>query len=240
MYKLNSLTNILFLDIETAAICRKFEDLDARAQFLWDCKADALRKRDPSLKHIPTSELFLLKAGIFAEYSKILCISLAYFKKSANSFAYKCKTLAQDDEKALLESFLELVESNFNRRSFKWFCGHNIREFDIPFICRRALINGLPLPNALDIAGKKPWELRHLIDTLELWKFGDYKHYCSLDTLCHAFGIESPKSSMSGAAVHLRYWNASACEEIAEYCEKDVKATARVFLRMNGLVLEDF
>ena len=152
----------------------------------------------------------------------------------------RLKSFANDDETQLLQDFTQLVDQYYNNPNKHYFCGHNIREFDIPYVCRRMIINQLPLPRSLNIAGKKPWETKHLLDTLELWKFGDYKHYTSLNLLTNVFGIPSPKDDIDGSEVGKVYWNEKDLNRIAEYCEKDVLAVVQLLLKyMRQSILEE-
>ena len=217
---------ILFLDIETVPATYQFENLDQTTQELWDAKSKRMQ-RDGS-----TAEDVYEKAGIFAEFGKIVCISVGFIKKKGHNVELRLKSFQNDDESALLTEFCQLLTSHFNTDN-DLLCAHNGKEFDFPYIARRLLINGLALPNALDIAGKKPWEINHL-DTMELWKFGDYKHYTSLSLLTHVFGIPTPKDDISGADVGRVYWEDEDLPRIAKYCEKDVKATAQLFLKYRG------
>jgi DNA polymerase III epsilon subunit-like protein len=143
------------------------------------------------------------------------------------------KSFFGDDEIQILQDFSALLSTHFYDPFSCFICGHNIKEFDIPFLCRRYIVNYLPLPIVMNITGHKPWQIHHLLDTLELWKFGDYKHYTSLDLLCHALSIESSKNEMSGKDVSRKYWEGEI-EQIAHYCERDVVATAKVYLRCIG------
>ena len=224
---------ILFLDIETVPATYQFENLDQTTQELWDAKSKRMQ-RDGS-----TAEDVYEKAGIFAEFGKIVCISVGFIKKKGHNVELRLKSFQNDDESALLTEFCRLLTSHFNTDN-DLLCAHNGKEFDFPYIARRLLINGLALPNALDIAGKKPWEVNHL-DTMELWKFGDYKHYTSLSLLTHVFGIPTPKDDISGADVGRVYWEDEDLPRIAKYCEKDVKATAQLFLKYRGepLITDD-
>ena len=224
---------ILFLDIETVPATYQFENLDQTTQELWDAKSKRMQ-RDGS-----TAEDVYEKAGIFAEFGKIVCISVGFIKKKGHNVELRLKSFQNDDESTLLTEFCQLLTSHFNTDN-DLLCAHNGKEFDFPYIARRLLINGLALPNALDIAGKKPWEINHL-DTMELWKFGDYKHYTSLSLLTHVFGIPTPKDDISGADVGRVYWEDEDLPRIAKYCEKDVKATAQLFLKYRGepLITDD-
>ena len=236
IYKKQDLSKILFVDIETVGSVKKYGHLSEKGRRLWDERADFIRMRTSSMSHIPNKELFLLKSGIYPEFAKIICMSVAYFKNiGGNSVTVKVKSFKANQESQLINDFFSLISELFDHRGFKFICGHNIREFDLPFICRRALANAIPLPEVLNFAGLKPWQIKTLIDTMDLWKFGDFKNMASLDLLCYTFGIPSPKDSLDGKAVHLKYWFGNALEEITRYCEQDVCATAQLFCRLISL-----
>jgi predicted PolB exonuclease-like 3'-5' exonuclease len=226
--------SILFLDIETVSGKATYEDLDETFQELWKLKArSVLRKYDEPIKEEEATAAYTDKAGIYAEFGKIICISvgLVYRDKDSKKLSVRLKSFADDDEKKLLEDFSELLNQHYNNLNKHHLCGHNIREFDVPYVCRRMLVNQLPLPALLDIAGKKPWETKHLIDTLEFWKFGDYKNYTSLKLLAAVFGFPSPKDDIDGSEVGRVYWEEKDLKRIAKYCEKDVLATVQLYLK---------
>jgi DNA polymerase elongation subunit (family B) len=225
---------ILFLDIETVPEVYEFKDLDEKAAQLYAQKV-AFQMRDGA-----SVEDLYNKAGIFAEFGKIVCISCGLVRDhSTTGKSIRMKSIFGDDERELLLDFKKLLEDLDERGDFS-LCGHNAKEFDFPFIARRMLINGIQLPRALDIAGKKPWEISHL-DTMDLWKFGDYKNFTSLALLCHIFKIPTPKDDISGADVARVYYEENDLNRIKIYCEKDVVALIQLFLRMQGrdLVAED-
>ena len=225
------LPNILFLDIETVPQSEFFTDLPEEAQQLFADKTQYQRKDDL------TPEEFYNRAGIWAEFGKIICISVGYFTIKNAERQFRTKSII-GEEKQLLEEFNDLVKTHFSNPAFV-FCGHNIKEFDIPYMCRRMLINGINIPEKLQLFGRKPWEIPHL-DTLELWKFGDYKHYTSLKLLTHVLNIPSPKEDIDGSEVRNVYYNEKNIERIAKYCERDVVAVAQIFLRMrNEPILSD-
>jgi uncharacterized protein YprB with RNaseH-like and TPR domain len=114
-----------------------------------------------------------------------------------------------------------------------YLCAHNGKEFDYPYLIRRILINGLEVPSILNLSGKKPWEVNH-IDTMELWKFGDYKHYTSLELLATVFGISSPKDDINGSDVGRVYWQENDLQRIVKYCQKDVVTIVNLLLRFKG------
>jgi len=221
------LPSILFLDVETVSGKATFSKLNKDMQKLWETKAEQIYRRTgevPSPK-----ESYIEKAGIFAEFGKIVCISVGFISQEKDGeMHFRLKSFYSDDEAVLLTDFAKLLQST---PRFTYLCGHNIKEFDIPYICRRMVINQLAMPGKLQIHGKKPWELNHFLDTLELWKFGDYKNYTSLNVLCNIFGVPTPKDDMDGSQVGKAYWKDKALDKIAEYCQKDVLATAQVFLK---------
>ncbi|MCC5917014.1 MAG: 3'-5' exonuclease [Cryomorphaceae bacterium] len=222
-----NLQDILFLDIETAPVTKNFEDLSEEMQWLWDRKSARTRTEDQS-----PADAFFERAGIFAEYGKIICISVGFLHKSDGDWHFRMRSFADHDEKKLLGDFAHMLTTHFSSE-YKRLCGHNGKEFDFPYICRRMLINEIRIPPILQIQGKKPWEVQHL-DTLDLWKFGDYKNYTSLRLLAALFNIPTPKDDIDGSEVAGVYWNDNDLDRIVTYCEKDVVTTARIFLKMMG------
>jgi len=214
--------NILFLDIETVPEHINFNELAENSKELWAKKTKYKRKEEFS------PEEFYNRAGIWAEFGKIICISVGYFviDKSSRSFRI---TSFSGDEKKLLSDFKGLLDTHFFK-PYHLLCAHNGKEFDFPFIARRMVIHGVEIPNALNLFGKKPWEIPHL-DTMELWKFGDYKHYTSLKLLTNILGIPSPKDDIDGSQVAAVYYEDQNIERIISYCEKDTIAVAQVFLK---------
>lgn len=218
------LNNILFLDIETVPCVPDYKHLDSKGKALWDKKAAQIAKsadEDP--------ETLFAKAGIYAEFGKIICISCGIVAKEGDDLTLRVKSFYNDTEKELLADFSEMLNKSFNDDT-KYLCAHNGKEFDFPYIARRMLINGLTIPAILNIAGKKPWEVRHF-DTMELWKFGDYKHYTSLDLLTYIFKIPTPKDDIDGSQVHSVYWSDGDLPRIVKYCQKDVVAIVNLFFR---------
>ncbi len=230
LQKIN-LENILFLDIETVPEKESFEDLDDTKKELWDQKSRYQRKDDY------TPEEFYDRAGIWAEFGTIVCISVGYFKLKGDSKTFRV-TSFHGDEIKLLKEFKSLLNSHFNQPKHL-LCAHNGKEFDFPYIARRMIIHGIALPYKLDLFGKKPWEVPHL-DTMELWKFGDYKHYTSLKLMAHILGIPSPKEDIDGSMVRDVFYEEKDIDRIVTYCELDVVTTAQVFLKMrNEPILND-
>lgn len=220
--------NILFLDIETVPQHPDFDSLDETTQDLWEDKTKFMRKRDEI-----TVEESYERAGIFAEFGKIVCISVGYIHLSvAGGRKFRITSFYGHDEAVLLQEFIDLLDSHFDGPEHL-LCAHNGKEFDFPYLARRILINGLHLPKSLDIAGKKPWEVRHL-DTMELWKFGDYKHYTSIKLLTKIFGIPTPKDDIDGSQVMSVYYKDGDLERIENYCRKDVLAVCQLMLRFKG------
>jgi hypothetical protein len=220
------ISNILFLDIETVPAYPLYEQLPEPFRILWEKKALYLRKE------AETPEGLYPRAGIYAEFGRIICISTGMIGMMEDKRVFRLKSFYAEDEKELLEAFADLVTRLSQKRDIE-LCAHNGKEFDFPYIARRMLIHGVKLPVLLDIAGKKPWEVRHL-DTLELWKFGDHKHYTSLDLLAAVFNLESPKSDLDGSKVAQVYWNDRNMKRIVEYCRRDVITVAQLMIRYKG------
>jgi predicted PolB exonuclease-like 3'-5' exonuclease len=214
---------ILFLDIETVPEIPKYKDLSEKMKLFWDKKAKNISQGNDN------SEEIYQRAGIYAEFGKIICISVGILFTENKEKFLRIKSFSGHDEKKILLDFRELLKKSFNS-SDKFLCAHNGKEFDFPYIARRMLINSISLPEILDFAGKKPWEIRH-IDTLELWKFGDYKHYTSLDLLAHIFDIPSSKNDIDGSQVARVYWEDNDLSRIVKYCESDVVTLVRLYLR---------
>ncbi|MBQ9471117.1 MAG: 3'-5' exonuclease [Bacteroidales bacterium] len=225
--------NVLYLDIETVPQCATYVELPAPMRELWNHKAATLIRSAEA----ETPESLYPRAGIYAEFGRIVCISVGMVVPKGERRTFRVKSFAGRDECQLLLDFA-LMLNQFGQRAGATLCGHNAKEFDFPFIARRMLINGVQLPLLLDIAGRKPWEVR-LLDTMELWKFGDYKHYTSLRLLTQVFGIPSPKDDIDGSQVADCYYIDNDIERIAVYCEKDVLAVAQLLLRYKGLPLID-
>jgi len=210
-----NLENILFLDIETVPETQYFSDLDKTTQALWEQKSKYQRKDDF------TAEAFYDRAGIWAEFGKIVCISVGYFTFQEDTRMFRTTSFYGDERKLLLE-FKNLIISHFSQTKHV-LCGHNAKEFDFPYISRRMIIHSIELPYKLNLFGKKPWEVTHL-DTLELWKFGDYKTFTSLKLLTHVLGIPSPKDDIDGSEVYKTYYEDQDINRIVSYCEKDTIA----------------
>jgi len=221
---------ILFLDIETVPAVADYNQLDVTWKKLWEAKARRFRKEDES-----EADCYFNNAGIYAEFNKIVCISVGVLAKVEEGCTFRVKSFAGDDEHMILNDFAGLLSNQFNKPEHH-LCGHNICEFDIPVICRRLLVNGIPLPSIIDTAGMKPWEVRHL-DTMVLWRFGDFKNFTSLNLLATLFSIPTPKDDMDGRDVGRVYWHERNLERVVSYCQKDVITVARLFLKFLSLDL---
>jgi len=223
------LHNLMVLDIETVPQYSAFEQVPEHLQKLWDLKTQYNRKE-------ATAEEFYDRAGIWAEFGKIICISVGIFTKGKNT-GLRVKSFYSDDEKEILITFADLLHS---QPASLILCAHNGKEFDFPYICRRMLINGIAIPPQLEMSGKKPWEINHL-DTMELWKFGDFKNFTSLNLLAAIFNIPTPKDDIDGSQVGHVYWVENDLHRISIYCQKDVVATAQLIRRYRGeeLITED-
>lgn len=227
------IVNVLFLDIETVSAHASFDDLSDNLKYLWKLKSrQILRKPAEELTEEEVRDLYPQRAAIYAEFGKIVCISVGIVVREVGQpLKLRVKSYADEDEKILLQGFSKLLDKHYTKLNSQYMCGHNIKEFDVPYMCRRLVINQLPLPKMLDIPGKKPWELKHFLDTMTLWKFGDYKAYTSLRLLTAVFNIPSPKDDIDGSEVGMVFWKQKDLERIAIYCEKDVLATTQLFLR---------
>lgn len=228
------LNNILFLDIETVSQYETYQQLNEDWKNLWDHKAMQREIKDPLL-HTPES--VYPRASIYAEFGKVICISCGYLQGEGEDRKLTLKSFYGDDEKVLLTEFAESIRKWEKNKAghadlaSKSLCAHNGREFDFPYLCRRMIINGVALPESFKIGGKKAWELKHLVDTLELWKFGDNKNYITLKLMAAVFNIPSPKDDIDGSMVYAVYWKDKNLARIVEYCQKDVVTLAQILLR---------
>ncbi|MBC7389119.1 MAG: 3'-5' exonuclease [Opitutaceae bacterium] len=225
------LKNLVFIDIETVCLTKHYSMLHPRLQEAWNKKALTINPNctDPD-------SYFFEKGAIYAEFGKIVVIGLGYFHKNEDKeLCLRTKAIASDNEKELLIEFCEVLEKGFKGDDII-LCAHNGKEFDFPYLCRRMLVNGLKLPKCLDIAGKKPWEVKHH-DTLEMWKFGDRKSFTSLELLAAVFDIPTSKEGIDGSKVSSAYHLNEDLESIANYCKRDVEVLAQIFLKMNGIEL---
>lgn len=223
------LGNVLVFDIETVSQYLDFESLPARMRDLWAAKHQRIgqdgEEPDDSYE----------RGGIYAEFGKVVCISAGIFHLRDGAWNLRTKSFYSEDEREVLEGFSKLLNENFSHPA-KQLCGHNIREFDVPYLCRRMIVNQLNLPRILNLYGKKPWEVNHL-DTMQMWKFGDYKSYTSLNLLAAIFDIPTPKDDINGSMVGEVFWKENDLQRIARYCEKDVVTSAQVLLRLAGIEL---
>jgi len=221
--------NVLVVDIETVSCKEDFSELPDRLKSLWEHKSTLIKNEE----ELSAEQLFFKKGAIYAEFGKIVCISVGFFNQLENKeYQLRVTSFASDNEKELLSGFKELV-LKFPQKQLK-LVAHNGKEFDFPYLCRRMIIHEISLPESLDLTGKKPWEVNH-IDTMEMWEFGDRKSYTSLDLLSAIFGIESSKQDMDGSMVNETYYKEKNLEKISTYCMADVMVTAQLYLRLNLL-----
>lgn len=226
-----ALESLFIIDIETVSGSQHFHLLDEQWKELWTEKI---------LKNLPENttaeEYYPMRAAILAEFAKVICISTGYFKKENNEWQLRIKSFYSENEKEVLEAFIKTLQQ-LHAKNLKWiFTGHNIKEFDIPFLCRRILVNNLNIPTCIDFQNMKPWDTP-VLDTLHLWRFGDYKHYTSLKLLAASLGVPSPKDDIDGSKVGEVFWTHKDLERIAKYCGKDVATVANVILRFKNLPL---
>jgi len=229
----------LFLDIETVPRTKYWEDLPVPLMGLWYKKASMIKSisRD-QLDEETVSGFYKERAGIYSEFAKIVCISVGYFTFHEELPEFRIKSFYNHNEFRLLSQFASLMESYFYNPNRHFLVGHNIKEFDVPFLARRLLINKIKLPKLLAISEKKPWQILHIKDTMNMWKFGDYKHYTSLELLATIFDIPTPKDDIDGSEVGYTYWEQNDLARIVHYCEKDVITVAKVFIAIIQLNLE--
>ncbi len=236
------LDKVLVLDLETVPMVEDYESLPEDLQPLWDEKAARINRPDES----KTPEDLFSRAGIYAEFGRIVCISFGIFNKidqpisgDDHQYQFRIKSFSGEDERKILINFIELLDNHFKPNQH-YLCAHNGQEFDFPYLARRILIHGFKIPDMLDIAGKKPWETKHLLDTMQLWKFGDYKHFTSLKLLTTIFNIPTPKEDIKGSDVHRVFYEEGDVDRIVEYCQKDVLATGRLLMKFKGMpILRD-
>ncbi|MBX2895190.1 MAG: 3'-5' exonuclease [Cyclobacteriaceae bacterium] len=223
----SDLKDVLFLDIETVRVVDQYKQLNERLKTQWARKANFFKREEGQTDE----DLFQDRAGIYAEFGKIIVIGIGKYTEQNGVLGLRTRYFADHDEKKLLSEFSDTLEKMGPATKL---CAHNGKEFDFPYICRRALVNGLPIPGVLNVSGKKPWEVNHL-DTMEMWKFGDYKHYTSLDLLAAIFEVPTSKGVMDGSMVSEVYHQQGDLNKIAEYCVGDVVAVAQLYLKMKGL-----
>jgi len=224
-----NIENILFLDIETVPMTAEYDQLPDNFKKHWDKKCGQLSKYDQTLtedQKLP--EKMFERAGIYAEFGKIICVSTGILKNQT----LWIKSYSSDDETQLLSEFAGML-NKANEKRIQYLCAHNGKEFDYPYLIRRMLINNIPVPSMLDISGKKPWEVNHF-DTMELWKFGDYKNFTSLDLLSAIFSLPTPKDDINGSDVGRVYWEEHDLPRIVTYCQKDVLTIVNLFLRFRN------
>ncbi len=226
------LDNLICIDIETVPAFPGLAALPDELKELYLKKSQRLK-----LENENEEDQYFNHAGIYAEFGKVICISLGRFRREKDGdVQLRIKSIFGDNEKVLLNQFCELLTLYEKKFRHVQFCGHNIREFDIPYLCRRMLVNLMMLPHCIDFSGKKPWEV-NMIDTLQLWRFGDVKHYTSIKLLALILGIESPKNDLEGKDVGKAYWHEKNLQRIVEYCQRDVITVAQLMLRFKNLPL---
>ncbi|MEO7311890.1 MAG: ribonuclease H-like domain-containing protein [Chitinophagaceae bacterium] len=223
--------NLLMLDIETVSQYPGYQSMPEKWQHLWDHKVAMY------LPEGDTAESFYPKrAAILAEFGKIVCISMGYFNNEGSRIQLRIKSFYGDDEKQLLQTFIQAVNKWQTVKRHMSFCGHNVKEFDLPYICRRLLVNSIGIPSYLNFQSMKPWET-NIVDTMQFWKFGDFKNYISLNLLAACLGVESPKDDIDGSMVGAVYWEEQNLPRIMHYCQKDVVTVGQVVLKMKNLPL---
>ncbi len=229
---MDSLKGILFIDIETVPVLPHYEQLSPELQKEWIRKSKFLK--GPADPNAEPATLFSERAGVFSEFAKVVCIGIGSLYKQGDTWKMRLKALTNDNEKLLLTDFCQILEKMGQQHKELRFCGHNIKEFDVPFLCRRMIINEMAIPSCMQFQGKKPWEINHL-DTMELWRFGDFKNFTSLSLLAAVLGIPSPKSDLDGSMVASVYYQDGDLHRIGSYCLQDVYTSAKVYLKLVGI-----
>lgn len=225
------LENFLIIDIETVSERMNYDGLSSEWQHLWEEK---VYRSIP--ENTAVTEYYPQRAGVMAEFAKVVCISIGYFKRGREGNQFRVKSIFGEDELELLKQFISTVDQLEAANKHWSFTGHNIKEFDIPFLCRRLLINGMAIPPYLDFQNMKPWET-NMVDTFQYWRFGDYKNYTSLKLLAAALNVPSPKDDIDGSMVGNVYWKEKDLQRIAVYCQKDIVTVANIILRFKHLPL---
>lgn len=237
LFSKKDLENLVVLDIETVSGYASTDDMSDRLSALWSKRCEYLRVKHADNEGLTDNEIYLKKAGLQAEYGKIVCITIGYLRYVNDEPVIKLKTYSNDDESILLEEFFKFITQLKSKLPDSRLCGHALKRFDIPYICKRGLINGLELPSLLVIHDKKPWELT-FVDTADIWSHGAWQEgFTSLDTLTCVLGIPSPKSDIDGSEVGHVYWVENDLPRIVRYCENDVSATLQVMMRLGGFEL---
>ena len=226
-----NIENHFIIDIETVSAFEDHKLLSDEWKELWNEKVQ--RSLPPD---ITSEEYYPKRAAILSEFEKVVCISIGFFRKENNQLLLRVKSFCSHDEREILNNFVNTI-CQLQTHQTKWyFTGHNIKEFDIPFLCRRMLVNNISIPDCFDFQNMKPWETP-VVDTLHMWRFGDYRHYTTLKLLAAALGVPSPKDDIDGSQVGDIYWREKDLQRIAKYCQKDVTTVANVILRFKNLPL---
>ncbi len=232
-----NIKKIVFFDLETACEYSSLKELEKNNNSLfqlWQKRADYLRSRFEENKNLSDDELYLQKAALSPEFARIVCATFGRLEIKSDEVLGETSKLTLKSYKSQNEmEILKGAHDVFDKfKGFK-FCGHNVKRFDVPMLCKRLIINGFSLPNELQVQNMKSWEVP-FIDTAEQWSFGAWQEsFTSLDLLCTVLGVDSPKDKIEGSEVNTYFWQGRV-DEIAEYCEKDVVATAQCYLKLNG------
>ena len=235
-----TLKNVLFIDIETVSQSQNFHELSETKQKLWTRKSKQfLVDKSLEIDKELAAELYEEKAGLFAEFGKVACVSIGYLsKEKRKDYTLRIKSFTGSEEE-ILKSLNDVLNEHYNDLDKHFLCGHNIREFDIPFLCRRNIVHGLKLPEMFKISSRKPWQITHLIDTMHLWKFGDYKNYTSLNLLANTLDIPTLEPEIAGSEISRIFWEEEDISKIVIRCEKDVLTVTQITLRFTGQSILD-
>ncbi len=240
MYSVSELKQMVFIDIETIRGKKTYNDVITENPALddyWQTKHTQIREKEPlSYGHIEDSaEMYEKMAALYPEWGQIVCISIGQIKfdEDGNPIKFTTKSFSGLYEKILLEEFNETASKIMSKYPRMQWVGHNIKGFDMPYIIKRSLINGVRVPNVFHLQKQKPWESQ-LIDTNDVWKFNGWNG-ARLGLLTEILNIPSPKQDMDGKMVSDVFWEDGDLNRISEYCEMDINATANVMLRISGM-----
>lgn len=229
--------DVLFFDIETKPEYDKLSEATDNVKDLWANKADVLRKFSKNHREdMDDSEIYTESAALFAEYQRIVCVSLGTVDDNG-----KINTISlvgeHIDEKIREKWIIEQCFALILVKNKTYYCGANINPFDIPSLMKRGFKYGLMIPQLITKFDSKPWDANK-IDLTTFWKGASNLRDARIQTIAHTLGIESPKDEMDGSMVAQKYIDGDF-EAIATYCEKDVITCIKIFLHLQNLLIPE-
>lgn len=216
--------NFLFMDIETARIQDK---LTTNTELFKSWEYKRRKEGETLVKDLKKS--FEHKAALYAEFGKVVCISIGKIVDEK----LVVQSYYGDDEKEVLEKIKKVLTAFYKKFPDLMLCGHSIIGFDIPFLMRRMIINGIQVPSFLDLTTSKPWTLSDdIVDIAQIWKTTGF-YGASLVNMSHAMGLPSPKEDIDGSMVSDTYYREKdGLKRIVKYCEQDVFATVNIVQKL--------